>query len=229
MCRYVYALKQLIAHRQQLAEYANNAALQSRTIFDISPQQLYDQGIRVLIVDFDGVLAAHAAPTPTAAAEQWLSDCLQCFGEDRVFILSNNPIAVRQKYFAGELAPACARVVNKANNIADTGSKDSEVVYDTRINPEANSRRKQILRPKLLLTKHKKPYPEGILAIKEHVGCALHEILLVDDRLVTGILAAIIAGIKAVYIVAPMVDVKKNPCRELFFMVLRKIEFLYAR
>lgn len=67
----------------------------------------------------------------------------------------------------------------------------------------------------------KKPYPEGLQTILHHNGCAADTLLMVDDRLLTGVLAACIAGTRAAYIRRPYVHFARRPVRESFFMLLR--------
>lgn len=72
----------------------------------------------------------------------------------------------------------------------------------------------------------KKPYPDGLQKISELAGVPLSSILMVDDRLMTGCLAAINAGARTCYIRSPYVSLKQRPVVELFFMLLRKSEQL---
>jgi len=183
MLRYIYTVQQFIVHRKILQQYATDPQLQSPTILDIAPQQLYAAGIRTMVIDFDGVLTAHAMPVPDPMVEQWLAACVACFGREQVFILSNNPIKARQEYFAADK--------NRAQ---------------------------------LFISRRKKPFPDSLHAISQQCGRNPSEIMVIDDRLATGILAAIIAGTKAIFITRPCVNFAAHPVREGFFMTLRKIE-----
>ncbi len=78
----------------------------------------------------------------------------------------------------------------------------------------------------LVRAARKKPYPEGIFQILQRVKIEARELLVVDDRLLTGILAAIIAETTACYITKPWINLRKRPVPELFFMSLRIIERL---
>ena len=70
----------------------------------------------------------------------------------------------------------------------------------------------------------KKPYPDGLVALQKNTAAALNEILLVDDRLLTGMLAVCLSGVRGIYIKQPYQDFKVNPMRESFFELLRRAE-----
>lgn len=70
----------------------------------------------------------------------------------------------------------------------------------------------------------KKPYPEGLNKLVAHFNCAKHELALVDDRLLTGMLAVCIAGVQGVYIEKPYSNYKKRLIAECFFSVIRQAE-----
>jgi predicted HAD superfamily phosphohydrolase YqeG len=75
----------------------------------------------------------------------------------------------------------------------------------------------------------KKPYIAGILQIGQLSGSIGQQMLIVDDRLLTGVLAGYLAGIKATLIQAPMVNFKRRPIHEAFFLILRVLERIYSR
>lgn len=75
----------------------------------------------------------------------------------------------------------------------------------------------------------KKPYPDGLLLISNLAAVPVSSILMVDDRLLTGCLAAINAGARPCYIRNPYVSFKYRPVTELFFITLRSIERIYIR
>lgn len=70
----------------------------------------------------------------------------------------------------------------------------------------------------------KKPFPDGIQKTGELAGVPLSSILMVDDRLLTGCLAALAAGARPCYIRRPYISFSHRPLAELFFMLLRSIE-----
>jgi HAD superfamily phosphatase (TIGR01668 family) len=75
----------------------------------------------------------------------------------------------------------------------------------------------------------KKPYPDGLKKTGELSGVPLSSILMVDDRLLTGCLAAIVAGARPCYIRRPFVSFKQHPLAELFFTLLRAAERVFVR
>jgi predicted HAD superfamily phosphohydrolase YqeG len=70
----------------------------------------------------------------------------------------------------------------------------------------------------------KKPYPDGLNKTGELAEVPLSQILMVDDRLLTGCLAALVAGARSSYIRHPYVSFGHRPLSELFFMLLRRAE-----
>jgi len=75
----------------------------------------------------------------------------------------------------------------------------------------------------------KKPYPDGLNKTGELAGVPLNSILMVDDRLLTGCLAALAAGTRPCYIRHPYVSFRQRPVAELFFWLLRAAERMVAR
>jgi predicted HAD superfamily phosphohydrolase YqeG len=75
----------------------------------------------------------------------------------------------------------------------------------------------------------KKPYPDGLNKTGALAGVPLSQILMVDDRLLTGCLAALVAGARPCYIRHPYVSFEHRPLAELFFMMLRSMERLLIR
>lgn len=75
----------------------------------------------------------------------------------------------------------------------------------------------------------KKPYPDGLNRTGELAGVPLSSILMVDDRLLTGCLAALVAGARPCYIRRPYVSFNYRPAAELFFWLLRSGERLFVR
>ena len=82
----------------------------------------------------------------------------------------------------------------------------------------------------IFITAKPKPDPEGIMLIFNNLQLFRHieksQVLLIDDRLSTGVLAAKIFGIASCLVKRPYVNLKKRFFEELFFVLLRKIERL---
>ncbi len=70
----------------------------------------------------------------------------------------------------------------------------------------------------------KKPYPDGLLMIAQYRGVAPHRLALIDDRLLTGMLATCLAYTQGWYFNPPKTNYWRNPVRESFFSVLRVFE-----
>lgn len=75
----------------------------------------------------------------------------------------------------------------------------------------------------------KKPYPDGLNKTGELAGVPLSSIMMVDDRLLTGCLAALVAGARPCYIRRPYASFSYRPLAELFFWLLRGGERLFVR
>jgi predicted HAD superfamily phosphohydrolase YqeG len=70
----------------------------------------------------------------------------------------------------------------------------------------------------------KKPFPDGLLRIMELSGAVPGQVVMLDDRLLTGVLGACLAGVGVIYITAPYVSLAHRPLHESFFMLLRILE-----
>ncbi|MFI4938141.1 MAG: HAD family hydrolase [Candidatus Berkiellales bacterium] len=70
----------------------------------------------------------------------------------------------------------------------------------------------------------KKPYPDGILEVANYRGLPPHRVLLVDDRLLTGMLATRLACSQGWYFTKPVTNYWKHPFKEIFFTCLRVLE-----
>ena len=70
----------------------------------------------------------------------------------------------------------------------------------------------------------KKPYPDGILEVANYKGVAPHRVVLLDDRLLTGMLATCLACSQGWYFCHPYRNLCKRPIKELFFSLLRVVE-----
>lgn len=75
----------------------------------------------------------------------------------------------------------------------------------------------------------KKPYPDGLIKAAQLSGVPASSLLMVDDRLLTGCLAAIAAGSQPCYIPHPFISLSHRPAAELFFMQLRMLERVFVR
>lgn len=174
-------------YRRELQRVLESTPAHS-TILTIDLKELHASGIRVLALDFDGVLAHHGAPTPLPEVIVWLKQCEAVFGSTKMFILSNKPTAGRTLWFA-EHFPAM----------------------------------------RFISGVRKKPYPDGLLRAAEFAGVPPSAIMMVDDRLLTGCLAALVAGARPCYILNPYISLSTRPFAELFFRILRSMERYFVR
>lgn len=188
LSRICYAITHAKQHKPQLKKYLLVADLQLPSVLSLSSNDIISLGIKVLVLDFDGVLAAHAEPVPRADVANWLLKFQQEFAPRQIFILSNKPTVERQAYFS-----------SKFPNI------------------------------KFVAAKRKKPYPDGLLQIVQESGVQPEEVLLVDDRLTTGILAVILSGVRGCWITKPYVNLVSSPICETYFMGLRWLEKLFVK
>ena len=180
-----FTLLMALRQRRALAALVLAGGLVPQVV-QISAEALQNQGVLVLVVDFDGVLAPHGEYQPLPDAISWLGTCAKVLGEDRVFILTNKPTSARQNFF-----------------------------------------RTRFPTMRLVGGVRKKPYPDGLLHIIRTTGVAPQSVLLVDDRLLTGGLAACLAGTRMICIARPYVCRAKRPVQEGFFVLLRRLEKLY--
>jgi predicted HAD superfamily phosphohydrolase YqeG len=169
-------------HRRELRKLIETTP-RNTSILELDPAAVRSSGVKVLALDFDGVLANHGSPDPLPEAVEWLKQCEAVFGGDRIFILSNKPTDGRRRWFA-EHFPAM----------------------------------------RFISGVRKKPFPDGIIKTGELAGVPLISIMMVDDRLLTGCLAALVAGARPCYIRNPYISFRLRPLAELFFMLLRWIE-----
>jgi predicted HAD superfamily phosphohydrolase YqeG len=157
-------------------------------VLGLAPHDLRNGGIRVLALDFDGVLAPHGAPLPLPVAERWMERCAAVFGEANIFILSNRPTDERRRWFKSRFPSM-----------------------------------------RFISGVRKKPFPDGLERVAELAAVPPSAILMVDDRLLTGCLGALVAGARPAYIRVPYVSLRQRPLAELIFILLRTCERLLVR
>jgi|WetSurMetagenome_2_1015567.scaffolds.fasta_scaffold29045_3 uncharacterized protein len=176
IARFVYSFYHAIRRRRCFAKVS-----QATMVCHIDLKNLQNQGVTTLVLDFDGVLAAHGETFPHPDAEQWLMQSIEIFGKEHVFILSNNPFQARQDYF-------------KKLNIH------------------------------FIISVRKKPYPDGLLEIARQTRQDKQQIVLIDDRLLTGILSTCLAQTRGILITQPYQEFTRRPFQESFFNFLRFLE-----
>ncbi|MES2204725.1 MAG: HAD family hydrolase [Pseudomonadota bacterium] len=179
--RFIFAVREALKHKRELKSlpYAKN-------ITSIDWRNLYDSGIRVLVLDFDGVLAADKQKKLYVGVDKVLETAQTIFG-DHVYIFSNQPTPQRQAYFAEHF-------------------------------------------PKIqFLVAKQKPYPDGLLSVIVKEQVSPEKVVLIDDRVLTGGLASVLAGTQCILIEKPYMCFYSNMLREILFISIRAIERLWFR
>lgn len=108
--RIVFTIKKAVKHRKAL-----KALMFEKSIMTIDWNKLYQSGIRVIVLDFDGVLAADKQEKIQDGVDVILKKILAIFG-DHVYIFSNQPTLQRKAYFA-EYFPQIQFLIAKKNLI----------------------------------------------------------------------------------------------------------------
>lgn len=155
-------------------------------ITDLNLHELNNLGIRILVLDFDGVLNSHGETYPRSEVIAWLEAIQSALGAENIFILSNKPFRLRIQFFA-ERFPGI----------------------------------------RFIRGVRKKPYPDGLEAVFKIKALSITQrshVVLIDDRLLTGMLATCIAGCQGIYIRKPYIQFSKRPIVESFFQLLRWLE-----
>lgn len=75
----------------------------------------------------------------------------------------------------------------------------------------------------------KKPYPDGLLEVAHYKAVPPHRVLLVDDRLLTGMLATCLSYCQGWYFCHPKQNIYRRPIKEIFFSMLRGLERFLLR
>ncbi len=182
VCKWWFTLKYLWTYRSGFREIISG----DQTPFSCMHQDrwslLYKQGIRVVVLDFDGVLAPYGQIQPDSKWHQLIHELTRIFSGE-VYVLSNKPFSKRLTYLKSHFPSL-----------------------------------------KLIVGVRKKPYPDGLLAIQKQSQVPFESILMVDDRLLTGVLAALIVGARPDYVCPARVDYRQCMIPELWFQGLRWLE-----
>lgn len=187
MKRALFTLRQYVSHRQTLRHFLSKATQSCATILEVTPALLEQQKVAILVLDFDGVMAAHNGPVLLPEVFSWLTNLLAAWNKP-IYIFSNKPLPEREAYFKTHFPQ-----VGFIKNVA------------------------------------RKPYPEGLIQLAQHTKVESQQILIVDDRLLTGILAAVLAGTQALWIRKPYQDFRRHPVKESVFHLLRFIDRCLCR
>lgn len=78
--------------------------------------------------------------------------------------------------------------------------------------------------------RYMKPYPYDICnVLKKNNIKTFKSIMIIDDRLLTGILLSLIIKTEAIFITSPLVDTKNNIIKETYMSYLRKIDKIICK
>ncbi len=145
--------------------------------------ELVNNNIKVLMLDFDGVLNSYGEVCLNPDVQAWMANLLNN-SDIKICILSNNMFKERKTF------------LQKIENL--------DIIH--------------AIKPK--------PYPDTILNFMSEHNIAAKNILLIDDRYFTGVLAGVIAGINIFCISNPFTNYKKRWLIESLFLGLRFFERL---
>jgi uncharacterized protein len=186
--RIFFAFKQIWHKRSSLCTYLTDKDRQINDVCLVGLEYLEKNGILALVLDYDGVLAAHGELELSASVENWLNVlCVDYQG--RIYVLSNKPTLLRQNYF-----------------------------------------KRRFPRVDFVVGRRKKPYPDGLLQILEaNPHLEPRQVLLVDDRLGTGMLAAELVGVQGLLVTPARSNYARRPIVEVWFEFLRYAERWLAK
>ena len=173
----------LIKKRVCLKEVLSNSDNFLDCISELSFNYLIQYRIKLLVLDFDGVLSSHGKARLAESVGLWLVQLSNDFPLKQICIYSNNLFDSRIQYLA-------------------TAFPDIEIIYFTQ----------------------KKPYPYDLLKIVQRRQLKPQDILVVDDRLTSGILCACLIGARGLLITKPFIDYRTDAIKEFFFTLVRLIE-----
>lgn len=188
--RYIYTIVKAYQQFSALKNIIQDKNQVFSSIIDIKLENLQQLDIKVLALDFDGVLNSYGEILPRQDVIEWLKNMEGALGADNIFIVSNKPLLMRIRFFA-DYFPGV----------------------------------------RFIQGVRKKPYIDGLNKIFEMKGIGTgdsmiqkRQVALIDDRLLTGILATCIARCMGIYIQKPYIQFRKRPIVEGFFWMLRWVE-----
>jgi predicted HAD superfamily phosphohydrolase YqeG len=92
-----YSFKMGWRKRKALKDYLHNPTKQIKSVTELTPERLQQEGAQVLVLDFDGVLGPDNELIPNDNIKLWLDQVYSIF-HDKLFILSNKPLSTREDY-----------------------------------------------------------------------------------------------------------------------------------
>lgn len=182
-----FTREEMRLRKEKLKTFWRDPHNKIQNLLSLTPEFFQKQNIKVLVLDFDGVLASHGELQPKPEINDWLKTLMDSKEAPQVCVLSNNPLSERELFFKTHF-------------------------------------------PKLVWISGvpKKPYPDGLLKVIEKFQVDPKLVCLVDDRILTGVLAAEIAGTQVLLVMQPERSFKKHLMKESFFTLLRRFEQWYV-
>lgn len=98
MKRIFYALGKAWAYRRALGTAFGHPDCRITSVTILTASELKSRGIQHLVLDFDGVLAAHAETAMRVEVVQWLHHLLQHWPIERVSLWTNKPAPKRLEW-----------------------------------------------------------------------------------------------------------------------------------
>ena len=187
LARIFFAVRKAVQLRPLLVSWNHSPLHTIDCLPQLTPDRLKTLHTTLLVLDFDGVLAAHGDLEPCQEALEWLDKIIKTCPTLKIAILSNKPLFARQLFFSTHFP---------------------QIIF--------------------LVTAFKKPYPMGLQQLAVQSGTPVSQMLLVDDRWLTGMLAAALAGVEGLYVQKPYANFRRRPVVETFFAGLRIIERLFV-
>jgi len=96
--RLLFSIKMAWKFRKDISKI-KNSDLATENITEITNFIIIKHNICALVLDFDGVMAAHGDAEPNEEVYRWLNDLIQKMPVLKFYILSNNPWKMREDYF----------------------------------------------------------------------------------------------------------------------------------
>ena len=181
LIRSLYAFRKMWQQRHALAQLrAGQLGYLCQSLHHLDWSRLTKQGVEVIVLDFDGVLAPYGQTEVDEDCFGLMANLLEQF---KVYVLTNKPFPERMKALNARF-PALH----------------------------------------LMTGVRRKPYPDGLIAIQKHASIEFNKMLVVDDRLLTGILASLIVGAKVVYAYPARKNYQAHFLKEMGFQFLRVLE-----
>ena len=178
-----YLIAMAFKHRRRLHNIKHHPQGMLQRVTDLTPDYLHQHHVKLLALDFDGVLSHHGSISPAPAVLDWLRTLGAAFPLDQICIYSNNVFDERVAYMKSQF-------------------------------PEID----------FIFYQKKKPCPDDLVSYFQSKKLQAKDVLVVDDRLTSGVLAACIIGASSLLLQKPIIHYQSAFFQELYFRLIRFIE-----